>query len=580
MKLKDIVEKKGVSLKEMRMFNHLIPELFLSMQKYSRKMLFKDITAGIIVGIIAIPLSIALAIASGAKPEAGLFTAAIAGFLIALLGGCRYQISGPTGAFVVIVYNIIEQYGYEGLIVATLLAGIIMLLMGLFKFGAIVRFIPYPITVGFTAGIALVIFSGQISDLIGIPGKLPAELMGKIEFYINNIHSINYASLLLGLLSLLIVFIWPQINKKIPGSLIAIVLITVLVNIFHINTATIGNRFGELSGSFPHLSFPLLGFKRFLELLRPAITIAILGGIESLLSAVVSDSMTGKKHNSNTELAAQGVGNIASALFGGLPATGAIARTAANIKNGGKTPVSGMVHAVVVLAITLMFMPYAKLIPMPVLAAILVSVCFNMIEWKHIKGLFKAPKSDITIFLVTFLLTVVFDLVIAIELGVLLSAILFMKRMADVTNATDKTEELGLMIEDIETEYRIRMRPGIMEKISVYRLNGPFFFGAAETIMEDIGGSVTWDEAIIIRMERVPVMDATGVFALEGYYKKCKKHNTLLFLVHVQKQPYDTLSKAGLIDKIGEEYFVNTVDEAVVRIHDKLEAHHCSIPSL
>ena len=538
------------------------PKLFTVLKNdYSKEQLFNDITAGIIVGIIAIPLSIALAIASGVSPEKGLYTAIIAGFLISLLGGSRVQIGGPTGAFVVIVYRIIEKHGYPALITTTIMAGFILIFMGLIKIGSIIKYIPYPITTGFTSGIALVIFSQQIGDFFGLKTqKLPSQFFPRIGQYIKSMNTISISSLVVGAISLLIIIGWPYINKKIPGSLVAILFTTPAVRLLGIQVDTIGNRYSELNAALPTLQIPYISVDMIIMLFPTALTIAILAGIESLLSAVVSDGMIGDKHDSNTELVAQGVANIFSGLFGGIPATGAIARTAANVRNGGRTPVAGMVHSLVVLAIMIVLMPYAKLIPMPTLAAILMIVAYNMSEWRTFKSLFKAPKTDIAILLTTFILTVAIDLVVAIEFGVIMAAFLFMKRMADIT----KIESIK---DDIEVNPGITLSnpEGIDPAIQIFQVYGPFFFGAADKFTNTIRDNISKTYVMIIRMKHAPFMDVTGYHALFKTYSFCRKHKILLLFTQVQKQPYELLDKHGFIELIGSDNFCDNIEQALVR---------------
>lgn len=533
------------------------PKFFTCIKNYNLNQFYKDVTAGLIVAIIALPLSIALAIASGVSPEKGLHTAIIGGFIVSFLGGSRVQIGGPTGAFMVIVYGIIAKYGTDGLIISTILAGIMLILMGIFRFGKMIKFIPYPITTGFTSGIALVIFSTQVKDFLGLTiDKVPGDFIGKWKAYFMNIATLNWTSVVLGVASLLIIIFWPKINRKIPGSLVALVVITAIAYIFKLNVETIGSKYGELSSALPKPHMPALGFTEIKELIQPAFTIAILGAIESLLSAVVADGMIGGKHRSNTELIAQGAANIASGIFGGIPVTGAIARTAANIKNGGRTPVAGMVHALVLLLIMLVFMPYAKLIPLCTLAAILMVVAYNMSEWRSFKALFRAPKSDIFVLLATFTLTVVVDLVVAIEVGVVLASLLFMKRMSDTT----QVHSLGLDNEEDEEENLV---DNISEEVLVYEINGPFFFGAADKFMEVIKEVQGPSKYIILKMTNVPAMDATAIHALENLYSSCKVYKTDIILSEVQEQPYSVLEKSGFIGKIGKENVCSSLNEAL-----------------
>lgn len=538
------------------------PKLFTVLGAgYSREQFFKDLTAGFIVGIIAIPLSIALAIASGVSPEKGLYTAIIAGFIISFLGGSRVQIGGPTGAFVVIIYGIIEKKGYPALVIAAILAGIILIFMGLIKLGGVIKYIPYPITTGFTSGIALVIFSQQISDFLGLKmEKTPSEFIHRIGEYIKSIDTLSINSLIVGSISLLIIIGWPYINKKIPGSLIAIIATTLAVKLLGIQVETIGDRFSDLQASLPSIQFPAFDLAMIVDIFPSALTIAVLAGIESLLSAVVSDGMIGDKHNSNMELIGQGVANVFSGLFGGIPATGAIARTAANVRNGGRTPIAGMVHSLVVLAIMMILMPYAKMIPMTTLAAILMVVAYNMSEWRAFKNLFKAPKTDIAILLSTFVLTVVVDLVVAIEFGVVMAAFLFMKRMADNT----KIESIKSDIEE-NPSISLGNPDGIDPAIQVFQIYGPFFFGAADKFIQTIQDNVATTHVMIIRMRHATFMDATGYHALYKTYSYCRKHKILLLFTQVQKQPYDLLSRHGFIELAGKDNFCSDIEHALIR---------------
>ncbi|BCN30668.1 sulfate permease [Anaeromicropila herbilytica] len=542
----------------------LKPKLFSVLKHYSKEQLIKDIIAGIIVAIIALPLSIALAIASGVNPERGLYTAIIAGFFISFLGGSRVQIGGPTAAFVVIIYGIIEQHGVNGLIIATIMAGILLIIMGLLRFGSLIKFIPYTITTGFTSGIAVGIFAGQIKDFLGLKmGSVPSEFIEKMKSYGEHISTINGSALLIGVISLLILIFWPKITDKIPGSLIAVIVTTILVKFMGMHVNTIGSVYGELSSQLPTPQVPDFSFKVIKSLISPAFTIALLAGIESLLSCVVSDGMIGSKHRSNMELIAQGVGNIFSSLFGGLPATGAIARTAANVKNGGRTPISGMVHSITLLLILLILMPLAALIPMPTLAAILIMVAYNMSEWRVFVDLVKsAPKSDIIVLVATFLLTVIFDLVVAIEIGIVLAAFLFMKRMADVTDIKGwKYLEEEDYDEDNDPE-NISLKK-VPKHTLVYEINGPMFFGAADKFMDITNESERKIKVIILRMRSVPAMDATGLHTLQKVEKICKKKHITLLFSHVQEQPLSVMEKSGFYQEIGEANFCSSIDDAL-----------------
>lgn len=547
------------------MSQRLKPKLFTTMKTYSKEQFFKDITAGIIVAIIALPLSIALAISSGVTPEKGLHTAIIAGFLISFLGGSRVQIGGPTGAFMVIVYGIVTKFGMDGLITATIMAGIIMIVMGLLKMGNIIKFIPHPITTGFTSGIALVIFSSQIKDFLGLQmNEVPVEFLEKWSSYIKAFPSLDITTTLIGLLSLAIIILWPKINKKIPGALIALIASSAIVSIFNLDVATIGTKFGELSSALPKPTIPNIDFETFKLLLPSAFTIAILGSIESLLSAVVSDGMIGGKHRSNMELVAQGVANMASGLFGGIPATGAIARTVANIKNGGRTPVAGMVHAIVLLLIMVVFMPLAKMIPLASLASILIIVAYNMSEWREFLSLFKAPKSDIVVLLVTFIITVLIDLVVAIEIGMVLAAFLFMKRMADVSN----TEVLDLdASEEKDYEDETPLNRADIKDVQIYEINGPFFFGATDKFMDALSELGYKTKVLIIDMKNVPAMDASALHAFKRLMRMCKHRHIDVLISGINEQPLTLFKKSEIFDIIGgESKFFENIDIAIDEI--------------
>ncbi len=524
----------------------------------------RDCISGIIVAIIALPLSVALAIASGVSPEKGLITAIIGGFLISFLGGSRVQIGGPTGAFVIIVYGIVQKYGIEGLTIATIMSGALLVVFGLFRFGSIIKYIPYPITTGFTAGIAVVLFSTQVKDFLGLKIEhVPSEFFEKWGSYFSSIHTIQLETLIVGASALLIIILMPKINKTIPGSLIALVFTTIAVQIFHLPVATIGSIFGEISSSIPAPKLVGINMQTISDLMHPAITIAILAGIESLLSAVVADGMIGKKHNSNMELIAQGVANIGCAIFGGIPATGAISRTAANVKNGGRTPIAGIVHSVVLLLIMLIFMPFAKLIPMTTLAAILMVVAYNMSEWRAFKGLFNSTKSDTAVLLITFLLTVIFDLVVAIELGMIFALFLSIKKIADSTQINEVNPLLKDMSEDEENETEYSSETSDTPKqILVYEINGALFFGAASTFMDVMNEVSATADILIIRMKNVPIFDATALDVLKRIDMRCRKHHIMLMLTELQPQPRKLLDKTGFVDKLGEERLFEKFDDA------------------
>ena len=544
----------------------LKPKLFSVMKTYTKDQFVKDVIAGIIVAIIALPLSIALAIASGVGPEAGIYTAIVAGFLVAFLGGSRVQIAGPTAAFATIVAGIVAKDGTEGLMVATVLAGLFLIIMGLLRFGSLLKFIPFTITTGFTAGIAVTLFIGQIKDFTGITylhGEKPIETLEKLEALAANFSTFNYQAALVGVLALAILIIWPMIFKKIPGSLIAVIVTAAVVKVFDLNVTTIGSAFADIRSGLPRftLTASVLSFDVIRSQLSNALTIALLAGIESLLSAVVADSMIGSKHRSNMELIAQGVANIGSACFGGIPATGAIARTAANIKNGGRTPISGMVHSITLLLVVLFLMPLAKLIPMPCIAAILFQVAYNMSGWRTFVNLCKSsPKSDILVLVATFLLTVIFDLVVAIEVGIVLAAILFMKRMSDVTEV-----EGWKYVDDEEDPDSISLRT-VPDKTLVYEISGPMFFAAAGKILNISLNEDT--RVLVIRMRSVNAIDATAMHNLEQLQEACEKKGITIVLSHVNRQPMEVMKKSGFDKKIGADNFCAHIDDALKRAQD------------
>ena len=545
----------------MESLKYIKPKLFSTMKTYTKEQFVKDIVAGIIVAIIALPLSIALAIASGVNPEQGLYTGIIAGFFISFLGGSRVQIGGPTAAFVVIIYGIIAKYGSSGLIVATFLAGIIMIIMGLLHFGNLIKFIPKTITVGFTLGIAVGIFAGQIKDFLGLQmDAVPSEFVDKIVAYAQNLHTLQWMTLAMGMLALLIQIFWPKVSQKIPGSLVAILVTTLLVQLLKLPVATIGDLY-TIKAGFPKFAMPQLSLSLVREMISPAFTIAILASIESLLSCVVSDGMIGGHHRSNAELVGQGVGNIMSALFGGIPATGAIARTAANVKNGGRTPVAGMVHALTLLLILLFLMPYASMIPMSCLAAILIMVAYNMSGWRTFVHMVKtAPKSDIIVLVATFLLTVFFDLVVAIEIGMVLAAFLFMKRMSDVADVKSWVYMDDVDANEISEHTDLKYVP---KNTMVYEISGPMFFGATSDYLAF--ANEKHKNVLILRMRNVPAMDITGLDTLEEAYNTCRKKGITLLLSHVNEQPLHVMEKAGFVEKLGAENICDNIDAALAR---------------
>ncbi len=550
--------------------SHLEPKLVTVLREgYSRKQFSSDIVAGIIVGIVALPLAIAFAIASGVKPEQGLYTAIIAGFVAAVLSGSRAQITGPTGAFIVIVYGIVKQYGYDGLAVATFIAGFLLLAMGIAKMGVILRFIPYPVTIGFTSGIALIIFSSQIPDLFGLQiAAVPPEFILKWHSYAQHWQTFNLSAFFLGAFSLGIVFLFPRITHKVPGSLVALVLATVAAALFHLHVETIGSRFGDVPNYLPAPRMPEVSWSLITKMFSPAITIALLGAIESLLSAVVADGMLGTRHRSNMELIAQGAANIVSPMFGGIPATGAIARTATNIKNGGRTPISGIVHAVTLLLVMLFFAKWAALIPMAALAAVLIYVAYNMSEWQTFLQILRSPKSDIAILITTFLLTVLIDLTVAIEVGVVLAAFLFMQRMANATQVGFKTREL-LEEEEGEDPKAIAKRvvpPGV----EVFEIYGSLFFAAVDQFKDALRRVEKNPKVLILRMRHVLVLDATGLKALEDLYRKMKKDKATLILSGVHAQPLVVMDQAGFLDRIGQDNLQPDIDNALNRAREIL----------
>ncbi len=541
----------------------LKPKLFSVMKIYTKEQFVKDVVAGVIVAIIALPLSIALALASGVTPEKGIYTAITAGFVISFLGGSRVQIAGPTAAFATIVAGIVAKNGFEGLVIATLLAGVILVLMGFLRLGSLIKFIPYTITTGFTAGIAVTIVIGQIKDFLGltIVSEEPLiETVEKLEGVVRFIGTINWQAVLVGVVCMAILIGWPYLPglcKKIPPSLIAVLAGIAMVSGLKLQVNTIGDLY-EISNKLPSVSLPAFHLETVRAVLPDAFTIAVLAAIESLLSCVVADSMVNSRHRSNMELIAQGAGNIVSALFGGIPATGAIARTAANVKNGGRTPVAGMVHAVVLLLILVVLMPYAALIPMPTIAAILFMVAYNMCGWRKFVYLCKtSPKSDILVLVVTFGLTVVFDLVVAIEAGIIMAAILFMKRMSDVTGV----ESWKLVDEDDDPDSLSLRR--VPENTRVYEISGPLFFGAADKIL-----AISLEEklsSVILRMRSVSAIDATAMHNLEELQADCGRKGIQMILSHVNEQPMRVMEKAGFVEKVGRENFCAHIDDALKR---------------
>ena len=546
----------------------LKPKLFDTLRNYTKTDFMTDLMAGIIVGIVALPLAIAFGIASGVSPEKGIITAIVAGFIISFLGGSKVQIGGPTGAFIVIIYGIIQQYGIEGLMVATMMAGVLLIILGIFKLGTIIKFIPYPIVVGFTSGIAVTIFTTQIADIFGLQfgdEKVPGDFIGKWILYFHHFDSINWWNALVSVVSIVIIALTPKFSKKIPGSLVAIILVTVAVWLMKMYGGitcidTIGDRF-SIQAQLPDANVPTLDWEAIKNLFPVAITIAVLGAIESLLSATVADGMIGNHHDSNTELVAQGIANVVSPIFGGIPATGAIARTMTNINNGGKTPVAGIVHAVVLLLILIFLMPLAKFIPMACLAGVLVVVSYNMSGWRVFKGLLKNPKSDVTVLLITFFLTVIFDLTVAIEVGLVIACVSFMKRVMETTQISVITDEIDPNKEsDLEVHEEHLVIP---EGVEVYEINGPYFFGIAtkfEDIMARFGDR---PQIRIIRMRKVPFIDSTGIHNLTTLCEMSQKENIHIILSGVNPQVHATLEKSGFYTLLGKENICSNINEAL-----------------
>lgn len=544
------------------------PKLVDTLRNYTRSDFSTDLMAGIIVGIVALPLAIAFGIASGVSPEKGIITAIVAGFIISLLGGSKVQIGGPTGAFIVIIYGIIQQYGLEGLTIATLMAGILLIILGVFRLGTIIKFIPYPIIIGFTSGIALTIFTTQIADVFGLQfggEKVPGDFIGKWILYARHFDTVNWWNVAVSIASILIIALTPKFSKKIPGSLVAIILVTVAVYLMKMyggvtSIDTIGNRF-SIQSQLPEATVPSLDWEAVKNLFPVAITIAVLGAIESLLSATVADGVIGDHHDSNTELVAQGIANIISPIFGGIPATGAIARTMTNINNGGRSPIAGIVHAIVLLLILIFLMPLAKFIPMACLAGVLVVVSYNMSGWRVFKGLLKNPKSDVTVLLITFFLTVIFDLTVAIEVGLVIACVSFMKRVMETTQISVITDEIDPNKEsDVETHEEHLVIP---EGVEVYEINGPYFFGIAtkfEEIMARLGDR---PQIRIIRMRKVPFIDSTGIHNLTTLCEMSQKENIHIILSGVNPQVHDVLERSGFYTLLGKENICSNINEAL-----------------
>jgi sulfate permease, SulP family len=541
----------------------LVPKLFTTLQTYSRGQFVADLTAGLIVGVVALPLAIAFAIASGVTPERGLYTAVIAGFIISALGGSRVQIGGPTGAFVVIVYGIVQKYGVDGLTVATIMAGLLLIGFGLARLGAAIKFIPFPVVTGFTSGIGVILIVQQLRDVLGLRlTSAPPDFIERLSLYAANIRTANWYAIGLSVATLLLLMLWPRVSHRIPAPFVALMATSVGAYLLHLPVETIGTRFGQIHAGLPALSLPSISWAEGRLLVGPALAIAALGAIESLLSAVVADGMIGGRHRSNMELVAQGVANVVAPLFGGIPATGAIARTATNVKTGGRTPIAGIVHAVTLLIITLFFGRLAALIPLATLATIVLWVAYRMAEWRVFKSELSAPKSDAIVMLTTFLLTVLVDLTTGIAVGMVLAAFLFMKRMAEVTNVTVVSREVQDPRQSGDVSgaiFRRRVPPGV----EVYEINGPFFFGAAEKFKDTLAEVSKKPKVLIIRMRNVPAIDSTAMHALQDLIRRTRKDRTKVLLSEVHAQPLIALGRSDLLEEIGEDALCNNIDSAL-----------------
>jgi sulfate permease, SulP family len=541
----------------------LVPKLATTLKDYNRQQLLSDVTAGTIVGIVAIPLAIAFAIASGVTPQQGLYTAIVAGFIISALGGSRVQIGGPTGAFVVIVYGIVQKYGVDGLTVATVMAGVILVILGVARLGTAIKFIPHSVTIGFTAGIALIIASQQIDTALGLKtGPLPAQVFERLAAYWQYIDTINPYAIAITAATLAILILWPKISTKLPAPFVALIAMTAIAQLLHLPVVTIGDRFGVIHAGLPAPTFPHMTFTMVRELVAPAMTIAALGAIESLLSAVVSDGMIGSRHRSSMELVAQGVANIITPFFGGIPATGAIARTATNVKAGGRTPIAGMTHSVVLLLITLFFGKLAGLIPLSVLAGILMLVAYRMSEWRVFVAEMRGPRSDAAVLLTTFFLTLLIDLTMGIGVGMVLASFLFMRRMSEVTDIRHITDDLGEDSDELEEADQISTR-SVPPGIEVYEIDGPFFFGAAEKFKDVLAEVFRKPKVLIIRMRHVPAIDSTGLNVLRDLVRRTRHDRTLVLISELQNQPLVAMRRSGLLDEIGQDNVVGTIDLAL-----------------
>jgi SulP family sulfate permease len=553
----------------------LVPKLVTTMKGYTRDQFGTDLVAGVIVGIVALPLAIAFAIASGVTPDRGLWTAIVAGFLISALGGSRVQIGGPTGAFVVIVYGIVQQHGVDGLLVATLMAGVILVAMGVMRLGVAIKFIPHPLVIGFTTGIAVIIASTQVKDFLGLRmGEVPAEFVEKWAAFLEHIGTADPTTVLVGALALLIILGWPKLNKRVPGPFVALLVTTLLVHALQLPVATIGTRFGDIASTFPDVRLPALSFTQVASLVGPAITIALLAAVESLLSAVVADGMIGGRHRSNMELVAQGVANIGSSLVGGIPATGAIARTATNVRNGARTPVAGIVHALVLLIITLFAGRWATMIPLATLAAVLLVVAYHMSEWRVFLAELRGPRSDVLVLLLTFSLTVLVDLTVAIGVGVVLASFLFMRQMADAADV--RLVAMGLSADDgADTpldDAQMRLTASLPSAVQVYEVTGALFFGAASTFLDRMSQVAGKPALLVLRLRAVPAMDSSGLHALRQFVERSRARGIRVLLAEVPPQPLEVMRRSGLVEALGDEAVFATLDDAVSYARERVAA--------
>lgn len=549
----------------------LRPVLFSDLKQYSWNTFRSDLFAGLTVGVVALPLAMAFAIACGLPPERGIYTAIVGGFLVAVFGGCRVQISGPTGAFIIIIVSIIAKFGLGGLVLSTFMAGIFLILLGVFRMGVLIKFIPFPVVIGFTSGIAVVIFSTQLKDIFGLDGNMPQEFIGKLVYFADHIREIKYSALGLCVLTVLVIFACKRFLPRTPAMLMGMIMATLAAALFDLDAETIGARFGELPTSLPRPTLPEINFAEMAHLVMPAVTITLLAAIESLLSATVADGMTGDYHRSDAELIGQGIGNIGAVIFGGIPVTGAIARTATNIRSGGKTPVSGIIHAITLLAILMLFGSFAKMIPLAALAGIMIVVCYNMSEYHVFMRMFKGPKSDWSVMVITFILTIMVDLVAAVEIGVLLAALLFIRRMAvtaDVKLLRSQMEDYDETQDDPQATSKKNIPPGV----TVFEVQGPFFFGAVNRFQEIAFGALKQQppKLIVLRLRSVPIIDASGLNVILDFAQQCIKKKLPLVLSGVQPQPFKEFKKYGVTDVVGKENVCRDIDAALRRVEEIL----------